>query len=97
VVADHVQDQKVEEHVVHQVTAHAINQSKKEDLDHQKDENDQDHDQLVLQSLLPQNPDPEADLKNCISLSAIIGIFLRNSTFEKILSLKTKNTQIELS
>jgi len=63
VVADHDQDQKVAEHAVLQATVPAKNQSKSEVLDHQKDENDQDPDQLVLQSQLPQNPDPEADPK----------------------------------
>jgi len=63
VVADHDQDPKVAEHAVLQATVAAKNQSKNEVLDRQKDENDQDPDQLVLQSQLPQNPDPEADPK----------------------------------
>merc|ERR1712176_647289 len=63
VVVDHDRDLKVAEHAVLQATAAAKNQSKSEVLDHQKDENDQDPDQLVLQSQLPQNPDPEADPK----------------------------------
>jgi len=63
VVVNHDQDPKVAEHAVLQATAHAKDQSKNGVQDHQKDENDQDPVQLVLQSQLPQNLDLEADPK----------------------------------
>jgi len=61
------QDQmKAEEHVVLQVTVPVKNRLKKEVLVHQKEEKDQDPALLVLQSLLPQNLDPEADHKTFV-------------------------------